>query len=175
MNKIKIGKLVIKILLAWITLISILFIGYVATLISIEAAAVPKVEAMLYDPCPYANDIVVATIIMEAGGEYHVGALEAVYEVIMTRAKKRKMTPAQVCLQRKQFSCWNNKADGIKALEDTITEAKEHPRWIIAQNILGKETNYTKGADHYHADYVTPYWAKSMEKTVVIGRHIFYK
>ena len=175
MNKIKIGKLVIKILLAWITLISILFVGYVATLMSMEAAAVPKVEAMLYDPCPYANDIVVATIIMEAGGEYYIGSLEAIYEVIMTRAKKRNMTPAEVCLQRKQFSCWNDKADGLKALEDTIAKVKKHPRWRIAQNILGKETNYTKGADHYHADYVNPYWAKSMEKTVVIGRHIFYK
>ena len=160
MNKIKIVKLIIS---------------YVALLGSLDAAAIPKSDAIMYDPCPYANDIVVATIIMEAGGEYYVGALEAIYEVIMTRAKKRKMTPAQVCLQRKQFSCWNNKADGIKALEDTITKAKKHPRWIIAQNVLGKKTNYTKGADHYHADYVNPYWAKSMKKTVVIGRHIFYK
>ena len=118
---------------------------------------------------------IVATIIMEAGGEYHVGALEAVYEVIMTRADKRKMTPAAVCLQRKQFSCWNGKPDGIQALEKTIAKAKEHPRWIIAQNILGKETNYTDGADHYHADYVDPYWASSMTKTVKIGKHIFYK
>ena len=132
-------------------------------------------QAYTYDPCPYADDIVVATIIMEAGGEYHVGALEAVYEVIMTRAKKRKMTPAEVCLQRKQFSCWNDKADGIKALEETIAQAKKHPRWVIAKNVLGKQSNYTKGADHYHADYVDPYWAKSLTKTVQIGRHIFYK
>ena len=138
-------------------------------------ALAEKADAYTYDPCPYADDIIVATIIMEAGGEYHVGALEAVYEVIMTRAKKRKMTPAQVCLQRKQFSCWNGKADGIKALEETIAKAKEHPRWVIAQNILGKKTNYTNGADHYHADYVSPYWKDSMTVTVKIGRHIFYK
>ena len=146
------------------------FLVIIATL-----ALAEKASAITYDPCPYANDIVVATIIMEAGGEYHTGSLEAIYEVIMTRAKKRNMTPAEVCLQRKQFSCWNDKADGLKALEDTITKAKKHPRWNIAQNILGKKTNYTNGADHYHADYVNPYWAKSMEKTVVIGRHIFYK
>jgi|TARA_X000001316_G_C919623_1_gene33723 spore germination cell wall hydrolase CwlJ-like protein len=132
-------------------------------------------QAYTYDPCPYADDIVVATIIMEAGGEYKHGALEAVYEVIMNRAKKRKMTPAEVCLQRKQFSCWNDKADGIKALEETIAQAKKHPRWVIAKNILGKQSNYTKGADHYHADYVDPYWAKSLTKTIKIGRHIFYK
>lgn len=118
----------------------------------------------------FENDIVTATIILEAGGEYHVGALEAVYEVIINRAKKRNLTPAEVCLQRKQFSCWNN-----LTLDDGIRIAKEHKRWIIARNVLEKETNYTKGADHYHADYVYPYWADSMEKTVVIGRHIFYK
>ena len=118
----------------------------------------------------YEQDIVISTIILEAGGEYKAGALEAIYEVIINRAKKRNLTPAEVCLQRKQFSCWNN-----LTIDDGINIAKNHKRWAIAKNILGKETNYTKGADHYHADYVTPYWAKSMEKTVVIGRHIFYK
>ena len=31
----------------------------------------------------------------------------------------------------------------------------------------------TKGALYYHADYVNPRW--KLEKTTVIGRHIFYK
>ena len=35
-----------------------------------------KPHQLVYDPCPYANDIIVATIIMEAGGEYHVGDLK---------------------------------------------------------------------------------------------------
>lgn len=135
-----------------------------------------KASAITYDPCPYANDVVVATMIMEAGGEYHIGALEAVYEVIKTRAKKRNKTLAQVCLQRKQFSCWNGKADGIQSLEATITKAKKHPRWKIAERILGSNTNFTNGADHYHANYIdTPYWADSMSVTTKIGRHIFYK
>ena len=139
-------------------------------------ALAEKASAITYDPCPYSNDIVVATIIMEAGGEYHIGSLEAVYEVIKTRAKKRNKTLAQVCLQRKQFSCWNGKADGIKALEDTIAKAKKHPRWKIAENILGSNTNFTNGADHYYADYIDkPYWADSMTQTTKIGRHIFYK
>ena len=32
----------------------------------------------------------------------------------------------------------------------------------------------TNGALYYHADYVKPNW-RNLEKTVVIGRHIFYK
>jgi spore germination cell wall hydrolase CwlJ-like protein len=147
------------------------FLVIIATL-----ALAEKASAITYDPCPYSNDIIVATIIMEAGGEYHIGSLEAVYEVIKTRSKKRNKTLAQICLQRKQFSCWNGKADGIKALEDTIAKAKKHPRWKIAENILGSNTNFTNGADHYYADYIDkPYWADSMTPTTKIGRHIFYK
>jgi spore germination cell wall hydrolase CwlJ-like protein len=30
-------------------------------------------------------------------------------------------------------------------------------------------------ATHYHADYVLPYWADSLDKTIQVGRHIFYR
>ena len=33
----------------------------------------------------------------------------------------------------------------------------------------------TGGATHYHADYVSPAWAKTKTKTVEIQDHIFYK
>ena len=33
----------------------------------------------------------------------------------------------------------------------------------------------TDGATFYHADYVTPSWAKSKTKTIEIGDHIFYR
>ena len=33
----------------------------------------------------------------------------------------------------------------------------------------------TDGATFYHADYVTPSWAKSKIKTIEIGDHIFYR
>ena len=55
-------------------------------------------------------EIVAATIILEAGGEYAPNALQAVNEVIQNRAIKRRMMPSEVCFQRLQFSCWNNKA-----------------------------------------------------------------
>ena len=29
-------------------------------------------------------------------------------------------------------------------------------------------------ATHYHADYVVPYWASSLDKVTTVGRHIFY-
>ena len=110
-------------------------------------------------------EIVAATIILEAGGEYSPNALQAVNEVIQNRSIKRGIAPSEVCLQRFQFSCWNIKP-----------KAQRHPRYSQALQIaLSLPTNYTNGADHYHPDYCLPYWAKSMTVTVKIGRHIFYK
>ena len=46
----------------------------------------------------------------------------------------------------------------------------------IAQDALaGKVFAPIGHATHYHADYVLPYWADSLDKTVQIGRHIFYR
>jgi len=30
------------------------------------------------------------------------------------------------------------------------------------------------GSTHYHANYVRPFWARSLKKMDVIGHHIFY-
>ena len=35
--------------------------------------------------------------------------------------------------------------------------------------------DFTKGATHYHADYVYPDWVESKTQTVTIGKHIFYR
>ena len=46
----------------------------------------------------------------------------------------------------------------------------------IAQQALDGRVFAPVGhATHYHADYVLPYWADSLDKTVQIGRHIFYR
>ena len=35
--------------------------------------------------------------------------------------------------------------------------------------------DYSKGSDHYHAHYVSPYWADSLTHQVTIGDHLFYR
>jgi len=46
----------------------------------------------------------------------------------------------------------------------------------VAQAALGGYVEQSVGtATHYHADYVLPYWAYSLEKLHVEGRHIFYR
>ena len=48
----------------------------------------------------------------------------------------------------------------------------------LSEAILNNEMPFldiTDGATFYHADYVTPGWAKSKTKTVEIQDHIFYR
>jgi len=117
------------------------------------------------------NEVIASTLILEAGGEYAEGAMSAVHEVILNRADKRHMLPVNVCLERLQFSCWNN-----IPVDVGVNKAKKHPRWIEALNIVeSPKTNYTKGADHYHSTKVNPYWMTKMKRTTKIGNHIFYR
>ena len=47
--------------------------------------------------------------------------------------------------------------------------------YIAKYVMLGGVPDITKKSTHYHADYVQPWWAKKMEKTVKLGDHIFYR
>jgi spore germination cell wall hydrolase CwlJ-like protein len=56
----------------------------------------------------------------------------------------------------------------------------DSPTWLsslnIARNVVqGAYGDITEGATHYHAISVTPYWADSLNETVRITDHIFYK
>jgi spore germination cell wall hydrolase CwlJ-like protein len=46
---------------------------------------------------------------------------------------------------------------------------------IAEQALKGRVFAPVGHATHYHADYVLPYWADSLDKSVQIGRHIFYR
>lgn len=117
-----------------------------------------------------ADHTVALTILAEARGEGLRG-MAAVACVIAQRAKERCITPKEVCLQRKQFSCWNSGKD-LSYLLDT-PQAKH--ALYFEKHIDKMKQEVTGGANHYHATYVKPYWADESKKTVQIGNHIFYK
>jgi spore germination cell wall hydrolase CwlJ-like protein len=48
-------------------------------------------------------------------------------------------------------------------------------RSVAQQALAGKVFAPVGHATHYHADYVLPYWADSLDKMLQIGRHIFYR
>ncbi len=117
-----------------------------------------------------ASEVAVSTIILESRGESFKGQV-AVGEVIRTRAKKRGLTFTEVCLQAKQFSCWNDREEARYKLARIADDIKAVARraWVASAR-----TNYTNSSDHYFADYIDePYWAKVMQVKAVIGKHIF--
>ena len=58
---------------------------------------------------------------------------------------------------------------------------QDQDRWVEAQGIAwnmveeGKYRGITEGATHYHATYVNPRWAKTLQLVGSIGAHIFYR
>ena len=61
---------------------------------------------------------------------------------------------------------------------DTV---RDNDAWRMAQIIAykivyaDKMRGITEGSTHYHSDRVYPYWADSLNETVQITNHIFYK
>ena len=48
-------------------------------------------------------------------------------------------------------------------------------REIAEEALSGKVYAPVGHATHYHADYVLPYWADSLDKSAQLGHHIFYR
>ena len=92
------------------------------------------------------EQFVATKLILEAGGEYNKEAMQAVYEVILKRAEKRRLTA-------KQVSCWNS--GRIDAL---LGKAKRHPRWheAIATDTYGDRLVYDESNNLYVNDEDAP-------------------
>ena len=63
-----------------------------------------------------------------------------------------------------------------------LSRPREAAAWrdaeqLAAQILTGQVQlrNATGGATSYHAIYVTPYWAPTLNRTARIGNHIFYR
>lgn len=74
-----------------------------------------------------------------------------------------------------QFSWWcDGKSDKIHSQNQEIYDSI----YVFTLGLISgtiKLLDVTEGATHYHADYVTPSWAKTKTKTVEIEDHIFYR
>lgn len=117
-------------------------------------------------------------IYYEARGEPLPGQI-AVAEVIINRKESRRY-PNTICgvvfqNQHKKNRCqFSFACDG---LTDTPPEGKTWRKSVSLANYVMADNSLrlTDAATHYHADYVSPFWSEHLQKTVSIGRHIFYK
>lgn len=122
--------------------------------------------------------VFVATVWGEARGEGPSGQA-AVAHVILNRTGRPQWPDeiALVCLQAKQFSCWNTgDPNRIKCElvgpDDSLYMSCLH---IATGCLLGRIDDPTQGADHYHAlDIEPPSWAETMAVTAAIGNQVFY-
>ena len=117
-------------------------------------------------------------IYFEARGEDLAGQA-AVAEVILNRVASKSF-PNTVCKvinqgSSRKFKCqFSYMCDGKS---EKIYDRNSYERivklsWIM---IMGSARVLTNGATYYHTSEVSPVWAKSLKKTNVIGRHIFYR
>lgn len=83
----------------------------------------------------------------------------------------------QVCQKPYQFSCWNRSDPNFKKLQ--VVDEKDlyfsTAMRIARRALIGVLPDMTKGATHYHADGVLPFWARGETPSVKIGNHIFYR
>lgn len=117
-------------------------------------------------------------IYFEARGEPLKGQV-AVAEVVLNRVDSRHW-PGSICgvvnqgSERRTGCQFSYVCDGKP---ETINDDRA---WGLAEGVAelmmrGAPRRITGHATHYHADYVSPRWAQSMEETTVIGQHIFFR
>lgn len=95
-----------------------------------------------------ADQTVIETLMGEAGGQGVIG-MQAVAEVIRTRARQRHLTPAAVCLQKRQFSFNNDPAyrqNWLRKHGNADLRAQALQAWERSAS-----SNLTQGTNHYYA------------------------
>ncbi len=121
-------------------------------------------------------DFVARTVMAEAEGELYEGKV-AVAAVIYNRARNPGWwgtTAIGVCLQRLQFSAWNDDNPRRNIIGEWDLGS---PVFRDCMRAAVKAIDYdpTDGADHYFAhDVVEPTWAEGLPR-LVIGNHTFVK
>ncbi len=158
--------------------------GQVATLaMDHDGYAVTAFSKDVLDAMPTASggaewQCLAEALYFEARGENLAGQL-AVAEVILNRADSNTF-PDSICgvvgqgAHRKNACQFSYNCDG-KA--ETISEplAYERAGKLARMMVDGRARVLTGGAVYYHSDAVNPRWAKKMQKTAIIGDHIFYR
>lgn len=122
-------------------------------------------------------DCLAENIYREAGHEPAQGK-QAVAFVTLNRTQDERY-PSNICSVVKQktrstcqFSWFCLPMKAIDKTSEAYKESLAAALHIYAN--YEKLQDFTQGALFYHADYVNPRWM-GLTKTVVIGRHIFYK
>ena len=128
--------------------------------------------------------VLALTIFGEARGETLFGKI-GVAHVVNNRCKDKRWpdTIQGVCIQPKQFSCWNESDPNFQLLLRKSKQGINYDPdlawrecvWVAGGVIFGYLRDNTSGANHYHTKDVKPFWENQMTKVGEIDHHIFYR
>lgn len=117
--------------------------------------------------------IIAATLFAEAGGEPWAGKI-MVAEVMLNRAKGR--TLRQVCLEPRQFSCWNDRRSMLRNIPAMQKTAAWADCLRLARTIMQPGYKVTSSATHYaNLKLCSPQWVKGMVLVGAVGAHTFFR
>lgn len=137
-------------------------------------AALPDIQAAAHER---ELGCMAQAIVYEAGLEPIEGQ-QAVAQVILNRVRSRAY-PDTVCSvvyqgSTRRTGCqFTFTCDGSlsRRMPDRIALAA---RAVAEDALRGRLPDRVGAATHYHASYVSPYWAPSLKRVGRIGAHIFY-
>jgi Cell Wall Hydrolase len=114
----------------------------------------------------------------EAGFEPLAGR-EAVAQVILNRVRSNAY-PDSVCGVVWQGSHRRTGCQFTFTCDGALRRPRNHAALAAAQQVAlrvlaGQSEDHVRGATHYHANYVSPYWAPSLTRVRQIATHIFYR
>ena len=127
-------------------------------------------------------------IYFEAGNQPLAGKI-AVAQVVINRTNHPNYptTMCDVIYQAKWKENWlgnlvpiRNQCQFSWFCDGKSDDPVDSPTWmnslkVAADVVQGRYGDITEGSTHYHSIYVNPYWADSLNETVVINEHVFYK
>ncbi|HEX8388736.1 MAG TPA: cell wall hydrolase [Sphingomonas sp.] len=103
----------------------------------------------------------------------------AVAQVVLNRVRDRAF-PASVCGVVYQGSHRRTGCQFSFTCDGSLARRREPGAWeraeAVAQAALSGQVYAPVGsATHYHADYVSPWWAPSLARIGAVGDHVFYR
>lgn len=128
---------------------------------------------------PAEQQCLASGVYFEARGE-SVKGQAAVAQVILNRVRNPAY-PKTICGVVYQNEDWRNRCQFSFACDRIKDKVNSQYHWKIARDVAMAVTAgkiwlpEVGSATHYHAIYVWPRWARSMEKVGRIGLHVFYR
>lgn len=147
-----------------------------------EFAAAPAFNALggtqSPDDAARALDCLSQAVYYEANNQSEDGQ-RAVAQVVLNRVRDRAF-PASVCGVVYQGSTRSTGCQFTFTCDGSLNRTPSAAGWARARAVASAAlagTVYAPvgSATFYHANYVSPWWATSMDKVATVGAHIFYR